>query len=153
MSAATPDELPVRFAAAINGRDLAGALELWSERAQLLTAHGETLDGRQAIAPVLGALIESGTTIEITTTSLHRAGDVAIAAGALTMTAADGHPICTEALAVYARTPAGTWQIAIDAPWGLRPAEPAAGAHQASPARESHVSSASGSSGIPASST
>jgi uncharacterized protein (TIGR02246 family) len=119
MSTATPPELAPAFAAAVNARDLPAALALWDERARLVTADGTAIDGRAAIAGVLAALIEHGSHMQIELTALHEAGDVAVASGTVTVTAADGFAARSDALAVYARGADGRWRLAIDAPWGL----------------------------------
>jgi ketosteroid isomerase-like protein len=119
MTAATPYELSRKFARAINESDLTGALALWGEGSVIITAAGESVGGIDAIAGVLGALIDSGTTVEIDVTSVHEAGGVALATGSLTMRAPDGATLRSSSVVVYARDHDGSWQVAIDAPWGL----------------------------------
>jgi uncharacterized protein (TIGR02246 family) len=119
VSTATPQELPRAFAAAINGRDLPAALELWDEHASMVTRDGEPIAGRAAIARLLQALIESRARVEIEIGTLAEAGGVALASGTVTITAADGFAVRSAALAVYSRGEDGRWRLAIDAPWGM----------------------------------
>jgi uncharacterized protein (TIGR02246 family) len=120
MGSASPEELSAAFAAAINAGDVRAALELWSEDAAIVSPGGQTVRGRAAIEGVLHALIGNGTTVEIDVFQLISAGDAAIATGELRMRL-PGHAEVqsTTSVVVYARAPDGSWQVAIDAPWGL----------------------------------
>jgi uncharacterized protein (TIGR02246 family) len=128
MSAAPPEETSREFVAAINAGDMRGGLELWSEDPSLIQPDGGLLRGRDAVETALAALVEHGVRMELELRSSFAAGDVALAAWALTITAAgpDGAPTRarSDALVVYRRDHDGRWRIALDAPWGL-PGTPA----------------------------
>jgi uncharacterized protein (TIGR02246 family) len=119
----TPEELSAAFAAAMEARDVAAALELWDHDAALIDAGGEALRGREAIEPALRALIANGIALEIDLVRSFSTGDVAVGVGALTMRGHDhdGEPFeqRSESIVVYRRGPDGRWRIALDAPWGL----------------------------------
>ena len=57
MAAATPHELAEAFAAALTRRDVAAALEMWSEDAAIVAADGSLVEGREAIGRALDALV------------------------------------------------------------------------------------------------
>ena len=122
MAAATPEELAEAFAAAIAGRDLEGALAMWSEDAAIVAVDGTLVQGRAAIAEALGALLANGTRVEIEIASLFRAGDIALATGSLTLSGESeggAYEQRSSSTVVYVRGADGRWRIALDAPWGL----------------------------------
>jgi ketosteroid isomerase-like protein len=82
------------------------------------------MQGREAIAPVLQALVENRIGFGVELARVLVAGDVALGMGTLTMVHRDGdddHRFehTSSSLVVYARDSSGAWRIAIDAPWGL----------------------------------
>jgi uncharacterized protein (TIGR02246 family) len=122
MAAATPHELARSFADAIARRDLDAALEMWGEDAAIVAADGSAIEGREAIADVLSALMANGTRVQVAVASPYEAGGIALASGSLTLSG-DGHDgpyeQRSESTVVYARGADGLWRIALDAPWGL----------------------------------
>jgi len=122
MPAATPEDLSVAFAAAINARDLPAALDLWSEDPAIVQPDGSTVRGRESIASALQALVDNGVTLEISVTGVFAAGAVATAVGTLKLSGSDGdgqpYEQSSQSVVVYTRGADG-WRIAIDAPWGL----------------------------------
>lgn len=122
VGSATPEQLAQAFAAAIGRRDVEGALAMWSEDAAILTPDGTALCGRDQIRRALLALIDNGARVRVEIERLHRAGDVALATGSLTLSgegAAGAFEQRGESTVVYVRGADGQWRIAIDAPWGL----------------------------------
>jgi uncharacterized protein (TIGR02246 family) len=119
----SPHALAARFAAAINDGDVAAALELWLDDASLVQADGTALQGRATIAPALQALVDHRIAFRVQLTRLFTAGNIALGLGTLTMSGRNGHgedfEQASSSVVVYARDSAGTWRIAIDAPWGL----------------------------------
>jgi uncharacterized protein (TIGR02246 family) len=119
----SPHAIAVRFAAAINNGDVAAALELWLEDASLVQADGTTIQGREAIAPVLQALIDNRIAFQVELARVFLAGDLALCTGTLTMSGRNGHGEefrqASSSVVVYARDRDGRWRIAVDAPWGL----------------------------------
>ena len=119
----SPHALAASFAAAINAGDVPGALELWVEDPSLVQADGNALQGRDAIAPALQALVDNRIRFSAELTRVFVAGDVALGVGTLTMSSTDGDGASFEqsssSVVVYVRNPDGEWRIAIDAPWGL----------------------------------
>ena len=122
-SAATPEELAAAFAAAITAGDVPAALELWDADAALVDAGGEAIRGREAIAPVLQALVDNQITLEAVLARAVTTGDLALGVGTLTMrgNGHEGEPFeqRSESIVVYRRGADGRWRIALDAPWGL----------------------------------
>jgi uncharacterized protein (TIGR02246 family) len=123
VSASSPHEVSYQFADAINRGDLHAALALWAPGAAIVAADGGSVQGSEAIASVLGALIEHRTAVTIEVGSVYEAGAAAVATGTLTMTALDGSSQRSRAVVVYERAPDGGWRLAIDAPWGLPSAQ------------------------------
>jgi uncharacterized protein (TIGR02246 family) len=123
LPATSPEELSAAFAAAIEARDVDGALALWEADAALIQADGEAVRGREAIEPALRALVENGIALEIDLARAFTAGDVAVGVGTLTMrgNGHDGEPFeqRSDSIVIYRRGPDGHWRIALDAPWGL----------------------------------
>jgi uncharacterized protein (TIGR02246 family) len=119
----SPAALSAAFAAAINARDVEGALALWIEDAAILRPDGETVRGREAIGAALHALVDNGVSVEVDVAELYAAGDVALAVGTLTIngTDGDGRPYSqrSQSVVIYTRGSDGEWRLAIDAPWGL----------------------------------
>ena len=119
----TPEELSAAFAAALAAGDLDAALDLWADDAAIITASGETVRGRAAIAAAFKALIDNGTRVEIELTRTIAAGDVAVGLGTLTLSGAghDGAEFRHQgsSTVLYSRGADGQWRIALDAPWGL----------------------------------
>src|SRR5207249_2104986 len=114
--ASSPEELSAAFAAAIEARDVSGALALWDEDAALIQAGGEAVRGREAIEPALRALVENGVALEIDLVRSFTAGDIAVGVGTLTMrgNGHDGEPFeqRSDSLVVYRRGDDGQWRIA-----------------------------------------
>jgi uncharacterized protein (TIGR02246 family) len=122
MAAATPKELAASFAAAITARDLEAALAMWSDDAAIVGPDGSVIEGRDAIAEVLRALVSNGTRVRAEVTGLFEAGALALATGSLTLSGEGEHGSYeqqSQSIVVYARGADGTWRIALDAPWGL----------------------------------
>ncbi len=119
----SPAELSSAFAEAIARRDVERAMELWVEDPTILTATGEPIRGRTAIAAALRLLVDSGTDVKIELTTSVTAGDVALGLGTLTLsgTGADGQRFSQQSnsAVIYSRGVDGSWRVAIDAPWGL----------------------------------
>jgi uncharacterized protein (TIGR02246 family) len=132
MPPSSPEALSEAFGAAINARDVSGALELWSEDAAIIQPNGQMLRGRDAIGDALRALVENEVSLEIDVTNVFVTAEVAIAVGTLTMrgAGADGRPYeqRSQSVVVYGRGSDGGWRLAIDAPWGLPQAREAGGA-------------------------
>jgi len=126
VAAETPKELSSAFAAAMARGDVDAALAMWADDAVILAADGAAVRGRENIRAALAALVDHGTSVEIELGRLHRAGDVAVATGSLTLSGAgvDGpFEQRSESTVVYARGADGLWRIALDAPWGLPPGD------------------------------
>ena len=119
MAAITPEELSRAFTEAINDGDVERALELWTPDAAMVGAGGETIRGRDALAAVLQALIDSGARVETEISTLHLAGSVAVATGFLTLSSPEGFTQRSSSVVLYERAADGSWRIALDAPWGL----------------------------------
>jgi len=122
MAAASPQELAASFAAAIDRRDVAAALEMWSEDAAIVAADGSLVRGRAAIGAALQSLVANGTRVQIDIASLFVAGDIALASGSLTLSGEGergAYEQRSSSTVVYARGADGRWRIALDAPWGL----------------------------------
>lgn len=119
----TPEELSAAFAAALQDGDLDAALKLWADEAAIVTASGEVVRGRAAIATAFKALIDNGARVEIELTRTISAGDVAVGLGTLTLSGAghDGSEFRhrSSSTVLYTRGADGQWRIALDAPWGL----------------------------------
>jgi uncharacterized protein (TIGR02246 family) len=115
----TARELSAAFAQAVNRGDLPAARDLWRQDAVLVSATGEAIQGRAAVAAALQAQIDSTVRVAVALDTLHEAGDVAIASGTLTLTAPDGFTQRSSSVVVYRRGDDG-WRIAVDAPWGLK---------------------------------
>jgi uncharacterized protein (TIGR02246 family) len=118
MAAATPHELAEAFAAALTRRDVAAALEMWSEDAAIVAADGSLVEGREAIGRALDALVSNGTRVQVEVANVFVAGDVALASGALTLSG-ESFEQRSSSTVVYTRGSDGRWRIALDAPWGL----------------------------------
>jgi uncharacterized protein (TIGR02246 family) len=120
VAADTPEEISKAFAAAINGGDIDGALDLWSEDAAIVGPDGAMTRGREAIAGVLQALIGNGANVHIELTGLYATADSALATGTLRMSVPGHEPYEGEdSIVLYTRAADGSWRVAIDAPWGL----------------------------------
>jgi uncharacterized protein (TIGR02246 family) len=118
--AASPTELLGRLADAISNGELKAAVALWEPEACIVGPDGSTLArGRDALEAVLGALVERDTQFEAAPVHVWLAGDVALVASDLTLTAPDGTVQRSRALVVHRRGADGCWRIAVDAPWGL----------------------------------
>jgi uncharacterized protein (TIGR02246 family) len=113
------EKLVGKLADAINSGDLAAALALWEPEACIVGRDGSSLAGRDAVAAVLGSMIEHGTRFDAEVLDVYAAGDLAVVTGNLTLTAADGTIQRSRSLVVHRRGPDGEWRIALDAPWGL----------------------------------
>jgi uncharacterized protein (TIGR02246 family) len=120
--AQTPAALLDSFLAAVNARDLDAAVDLWREDAAIVQSDGQVLQGREAVAGALGALIDNGIELHTDVASIVEAGDVALVSGTLTLSGSDGNggrfSHRSDSVVVYRRSPDG-WRIALDAPWGL----------------------------------
>jgi uncharacterized protein (TIGR02246 family) len=118
----TPEELASAFAAAINAGEVQAAVELWTDDATIVQPDGETLRGKPAVAAALQTLVDNGARMELDVSNVFVGGDVAIVAGALTLSGTDGAQEPFEqrssSVVVYVRGADG-WRIAIDAPSGL----------------------------------
>ncbi|MHB8532140.1 MAG: YybH family protein, partial [Solirubrobacteraceae bacterium] len=130
-AAGSPEEVSEAFARALAAGDIEAALEMWSEDASILTASGERVQGRNAVAAALGALIGNGAGVEIELVRTIVAENAALGLGFLTLsgTGADGAPFShrSSSAVIYSRAEDGRWRIAIDSPWGLpSPPEPPA---------------------------
>jgi uncharacterized protein (TIGR02246 family) len=123
MHASSPAALSAAFAAAMGAGDLDAALELWLPDAAIIAADGRVIAGRDAVAPVLEALIDNDVSLTIELLAVYDAGETAIGTGRLTMSARNGgaepYEHTSEALIVYRRVDGAGWRIALDAPWGL----------------------------------
>ncbi len=123
MSADSPEALSTAFAAAINSGDVEAALDLWIEDAAIVRPDGQAVRGREAIGPVLHALVDNGASVKVEVSELFTAGDVALATGTLTLSGvgADGtlHTHASQSVVAYSRGHDGRWRVALDAPWGL----------------------------------
>jgi uncharacterized protein (TIGR02246 family) len=119
----TPEELSAAFARALARGEVEEALAMWVQDATILTAAGEALRGREAIAAALRGLLDNGTQVQIELSRTITAGDVAMGLGTLTLTgtAHDGQVFRQQSssVVIYSRAAGGRWRIAIDAPWGL----------------------------------
>jgi uncharacterized protein (TIGR02246 family) len=122
-AAGTPEELSASFAQALARGDVDAALELWTEDATILTAAGEAVRGREAVAAALRGLVDNGARVEIELTRTVTAGDVALGLGTLTLSGtATGGAVFRQqssSTVIYSRGADGRWRIALDAPWGL----------------------------------
>ena len=118
----TPEALAEALAAAIELGDVRAAAELWLDDAVMIQPDGQTVRGRETIAAVLQALIDSGARMQIDVSSVFTAGDAATVLGTLTLSGTNGNggsfSETASSVVVYTRSPDG-WRIAIDAPWGL----------------------------------
>ena len=119
----TPEELSAAFARALARGDVEEALAMWVQDATIVTAAGEAVRGREAIASALRGLVDNGTRVEIELSRTITAGDVALGLGTLTLTGTshDGREFRqrSSSVVIYSRAADGCWRIAIDAPWGL----------------------------------
>jgi uncharacterized protein (TIGR02246 family) len=119
----TPEELSAAFARALARGDVEEALAMWVQDATILTASGEAVRGREAIAAALRGLVDNGTRVEIELSRTITAGDVALGLGTLTLTGTshegEAFPQQSSSVVIYSRATDGRWRIAIDAPWGL----------------------------------
>ncbi len=126
-SQGSPRELSAAFARALAAKDIDAALALWNPEAKIVTTDGSEVQGTDAIAAALRALIDNGATVEIELDRTIEAGDVAVGLGTLTLsgTGHDGEPFrqSSSSTVIYARGGDGNWRIALDAPWGLSPRE------------------------------
>jgi len=118
----TPEELARAFATAINARDVPAAIELWTDDATIVQPDGKALNGKDAVAVELQALVDNDVRMEIDVANVFVAGDVAIVAGALTLNGTneerESYAQRSNSVVVYTRGAVG-WRIALDAPWGL----------------------------------
>ncbi len=123
MAPDSPQAVSAAFAAALEARDVPGAMELWLDDALMIQPDGGTVQGRDTIEAALRALIEHDIDIDIELARVFATGDVAVGVGTLTMSGAgaDGQAFAqrSQSVVVYARAPDGSWRLALDAPWGL----------------------------------
>jgi uncharacterized protein (TIGR02246 family) len=124
MSVDTPASLAASFAAAVRDGDIQRALLMWHPEAAIIGPDGQAVRGQAAIAGILEALVEHGAELDARVEHVFEAGDVALAVGTLTISAADGdgdgaYTQQGRSLVVYRRDEDRRWRIALDAPWGL----------------------------------
>ena len=123
MAPDSPQAVSAAFAAAMQARDVPGAMALWLEDALMVQADGATVQGRETIEAALRALIDNDIAVDIQLARVFATGDVALGVGTLTMRGADrdGQAFTqrSQSVIVYARAPDGSWRLALDAPWGL----------------------------------
>ena len=123
MTPDSPEAVSAAFAAAMHARDVPGAMALWLDDALMIQPDGASVQGRETIEAALRALIENDVAIDIQLARVFATGDVAVGVGTLTMSGADGDGQTfaqrSQSVVVYARSPDGSWRLALDAPWGL----------------------------------
>lgn len=119
----SPQQVSDAFAAALAQGDVDAAVALWAEDASILTANGERLHGREAVASALRTLAGNGTAVRIELLRTILADNAALGLGYLTLsgTGPDGEPFSqrSSSAVIYSRGSDGRWRIAIDSPWGL----------------------------------
>jgi uncharacterized protein (TIGR02246 family) len=121
MRADTPEQAIEGVAAALNGRDVDGALSLYERDAAFCPAPGETVTGKAAIAAALEGFVALEPTLTGEIEKVVRAGDTALVTNSWTLVGAgpDGPVELTGRSAdVARRQDDGSWLVAIDDPWG-----------------------------------
>lgn len=117
-----PDELHAKWAAAFNSGDLIGALSFFEPEATLVAQPGQIVQGKEAIAQVLGGFMALKATIQHQPALIIRGLDLALIIAKWTLEGTDpqGHPIqlTGQTADVLRRQPDGSWLLAIDNPFG-----------------------------------
>jgi ketosteroid isomerase-like protein len=123
---ATPQQCTLTFAGAIGDGNLETATSCFAKDACLLTPDATAIRGRAEIRPILAQLIARRTWIEVLSSSVLVAGEVALGSERWAIRSAGAEGSVFEQLSsptVVARYVEGSWKLAIAAPWGwgLRP--------------------------------
>jgi uncharacterized protein (TIGR02246 family) len=119
---AGPEIAVTGFAAALSAGDVRATAALFTRDGCLITPDGTAVHGRADIAAVLAQITARRTELEVERIAVHRAGEVALVTGHLTMRS-DGpedtrffQPCDTT---MVARMVEGCWKLAVVAPWVL----------------------------------
>lgn len=112
-SSVTPASASHAFAAAINGGDVAAALECWASDAVIVGPDGSEARGRNELEARFRDLVDAGVRLDITVADDVEASSTATARTRMTMTPPSGDPVTFRATVVYAKLD-GRWRLAID---------------------------------------
>jgi ketosteroid isomerase-like protein len=116
-----PQAGTLAFARAINQGDLSGATNCFALDACLITPDSTAIRGREEIRPIIAQLIARQTQIEVLSSSVLAAGEVALGSERWRISAAgpEGDLFAQESRPmVVARRLEGGWKLAIAALWG-----------------------------------
>ncbi len=122
-AARTPEDCHRCFAAAFAAKDLAALVALYEAEPSIVTEPGQPpATGRVALRALLTSLLASDCQLHQETTSVIRAGDLALlrATWRLTGTGPEGEALETShnSIEVVRRQADGTWLFVIDDPFG-----------------------------------
>lgn len=118
----TPLETIHRLVAAMNAGDLEAALSLYTPEATLVARPNVVASGGEAMRQAVAAFIALRPTLVNEAERLIEAGSVALYCGRWSLSGTDpeGNPVRMAGLSsdVLQRQANGSWQIALDNPWG-----------------------------------
>jgi len=120
--ARTPAECHSLWREYLHARDLESLTSLYEEEAVFIRPGQPAVTGRDAIGELLRGHLEQNGRMELRTTCVIPAGDIALLRGEWTYSGAgaDGKPFTSAgaSLEVVRRQPDGTWRYVIDLPFG-----------------------------------
>ena len=107
-------EMTPKWQAAFNAGDAAGVAALYTKDGVLLPPNSAPVEGREAITAFWAAILETGTTGELTPQQMYGMGENAAEVGMFVLTGADGSHLDHGHYTLVYEMVDGEWQIASD---------------------------------------